>query len=121
MVFRTRARTASLFVPYYGLFLVTLTLFTFLDAFLTVVGLRVGLTELNPIVTQWGIQSWILFRILFVACLIAVFITGYYLCREYSPTGLRFLGVFLFLLNAFIGAVVFSSVISIYLQIHAYA
>ena len=110
----------SLFVPHYGLFLVTLALFTLLDALLTIVGLRVGLTELNPIVTQWGIRSWILFRILFVACLIAVFITGYYLCRAHSPTGLRILGTILFLLNAFIGAVVFSSVISIYLQLNTY-
>lgn len=111
-------RIASFFVPYYGVFLVTLAMFTMLDALLTIVGLRVGLTELNPLVTQWGVYSWILFRILFVACLIAVFITGYYLCRAYSLTGLRILGVALFLLNAFIGAVVFSSVISIYLQIH---
>ena len=113
-------RIASLFVPHYSLFLITLALFTLLDALLTIVGLRVGLTELNPIVTQWGLHSWILFRILFVACLIAVFITGYYLCREYSPTGLQILGAILFLLNAFIGAVVFSSVISIYLQLHSY-
>lgn len=114
------SRISNLFTPHYGLFLVTLMLFTLLDALLTVVGLRVGLTELNPIVTQWGIHSWILFRILFVACLIAVFVTGYYLCREYSLMGLRILGVILFLLNAFIGAVVFSSIISIYLQMYAY-
>jgi hypothetical protein len=110
---------SSPFIPFYGLFLVTLTVFTLLDALLTVVGLRVGLIELNPIVTQWGIQSWVLFRVLFLGCLIALFVSGYYLCREYSPAGLRILGVILFLLNAFIGAVVFSSVFSISTQILA--
>ena len=111
-------RQASIpYTHHYGIFLVTLAVFTLLDALLTVVGLSVGARELNSVVTQWGVHSWILFRVLFLGCLIAVFITGFYLCQQYSPIGLRILVTVLFLLNAFIGAVVVSGIFTIYAQI----
>jgi len=85
--------TSAIYAPHYEVFLVTLTVFTLLDVLLTVVGLSVGCRELNPVVTQWGLPSWILFRILLLGCLISIFITGYYLCRQYTSKGLQILKI----------------------------
>jgi predicted Co/Zn/Cd cation transporter (cation efflux family) len=97
--------------------LVALAVFTLLDALITVVGLGVGLVELNPVVTTWGIQSWVIFRVLLLGCMVSVFFTGYRLCSKRFPKGLLMLETTLFILDSFIGAVVFSGFLAIYLKL----
>jgi len=97
--------------------LVALAVFTLLDALTTVAGLAVGLVELNPVVTMWGIQFWVMFRILLLGCMVTVFFVGYRFCLKHFPKGLWILGTTLFILNAFIGAVVFSGFLAISLKL----
>ena len=88
--------------------LVALAVFTLLDALITVVGLGVGLVELNPVVAMWGVQFWVIFRVLLLGCMLTVFFAGYRLCLKHFPKGLWMLRTALFMLNFYIGTVVFS-------------
>jgi len=97
--------------------LVALAVFTLLDALTTVVGLGVGLIELNPVVTMWGVQFWVIFRILLLGCMLSVFFVGYRLCLKHFQKGLWMLGTTLFMLDSYIGAVVFSGFLAIYLKL----
>ncbi len=93
--------------------LVTLTVFTLLDALITVVGIGVGCVELNPVVEMWGIPFWVMFRILLLGGMLTVFFAGYRLCLKHSPRGLWMLRTTLFMINFFIATVVFLGLFAI--------
>jgi len=97
--------------------LVALAVFTLLDALITVLGLGVGCVELNPVVTMLGVQFWLMFRILLLACMLTVFFAGYQLCLKHFPKGLWILRTTLFILDLYIGTVVFSGFLAIYLKL----
>jgi len=94
--------------------MVALGVFTCLDALITVIGMGVGCIELNPVVTTWGVQFWIIFRMLLLGCMLTLFFSCYRLCLKYSRKGLWMLRTTLFMLNFYIGAVVFSGFLAIY-------
>jgi len=93
--------------------LASLAVFTLLDALITVAGTGVGCVELNPVVITWGVQSWVMFRIVLLGSMLAVFFAGYRLCLKYSPKGLWMLRTTLFMLDVYIGAVVFSGFLAV--------
>ena len=97
--------------------LVALAVFTLLDALITVVGLGVGCVELNPVVTMWGVQFWATFRIVLLGCMLTVFFVGYRFCLRHFPKGLWMLGTSLFILDSYIGTVVFSGFLVICLKL----
>jgi len=97
--------------------LVTFTFFTLLDAVITVVGLRVGCVELNPMVTMWGVPFWVIFRILLLGCMLTTFFVGYQFCLKYFPKGSWMLRTTLLILDVYIGAVVFSGILAICLKL----
>jgi len=101
----------------YVTLLVVFAVFTLLDALTTAVGLGVGLVELNPVVTMWGVKFWVVFRIMLLGCMLTVFFVGYQLCLKHFPKGLRILKTTLFMLDSFIGAVVLSGFLAIYLKL----
>lgn len=101
----------------YLILLVAFAVFTLLDAVITVVGLSVGLVELNPVVAMWGVSSWVVFRILLLGCMLAVFFASHRICLRHFPKGLQMLKATLFILDSFIGAVVFSGSLAIYLRL----
>lgn len=101
----------------YPALLVVLAAFTLLDALITVVGIGVGCVELNPVVTMWGVQFWVMFRILLLGCMLTVFFAGYQLCLKHFPKGLRMLETTLFILDAYICTVVFSGFLAIYFNL----
>ena len=94
--------------------MVTLGVFTCLDAFITVVGMGIGCVELNPVVTMWGFQFWVIFRMLLLGCMLTLFFTCYQLCLKHFPKGLWMLRTTLFMLDSYIGAVVFSGFLAVY-------
>lgn len=97
--------------------LIALAVFTLLDVLTTVVGLEAGLVELNPVVTMWGIQFWAMFRILLLGCMLTVFFASYRICLKHFQKGLLMLKTTLFILDSYIGAVVFSGFLAIYLKL----
>jgi len=97
--------------------LVAFAVFTLLDALITVVGLGVGCVELNSLVTMWGVQFWVVFRILLLGCMLTTLIVGYRFCLKHFPKGLRMLETTLFMLDFYIGIVVFSGLLAIYLKL----
>jgi len=97
--------------------LVALAVFTVLDVLTTAVGLKVGCIELNPVVTLWGVEFWALFRVLLLGGMLTVFFAIYRLCLNHFQRGLRILEALLFMLNFYIGAVVFSGFLAIYFKL----
>jgi len=97
--------------------LVSLAVFTLLDALITVLGIGIGCVELNPVVTLWGVQFWVMFRVVLLGCMLTVFFVGYRFCLKHFPKGLWILGATLFMLDVYIGAVVFSGFLAIYLNL----
>ena len=97
--------------------LVALAVFTVLDVLTTAVGLKVGCVELNPVVTLWGVEFWALFRVLLLGGMLTVFFAIYRLCLNHFQRGLRILEALLFMLNFYIGAVVFSGFLAIYFKL----
>lgn len=87
--------------------LVAFAVFTLMDAVNTTLGLRIGLLELNPIVTVLGLPAWILFRVVLLTIMITAFFTGYQLCLQYFRKGAQVLETILLMLNIYIGVVVF--------------
>ena len=61
----------------YPVLLAAFAVFTLLDALTTVVGLGVGLIELNPVVWMLGIPFWVLFRTLLLGSMLTVFFFGH--------------------------------------------
>jgi hypothetical protein len=101
----------------YPTLLGALAFFTLLDVLTTAVGLQVGCVELNPVVTLWGVGFWAIFRILLLGGMLAVFIAIYKLCLKHFQNGLRMLKALLFMLDCYIGAVVFSGLLAIYFKL----
>jgi hypothetical protein len=97
--------------------LVTFAVFTLLDAVTTVVGLRVGCVELNPMVKMWGIPFWVMFRILLLGCMLTTFFVGNRFFLKHFPKGSWMLRTTLFILDVYIGAVVFSGLLAICLKL----
>ena len=94
-----------------------LAVFTLLDVLTTAVGLQVGCVELNPVVTLWGVGFWAIFRILLLGGMLTVFIAIRRLCLKHFQKGLRIFEAVLFMLDSYIGAVVFSSFLAIYFKL----
>jgi len=97
--------------------LLALAVFTLLDALNTIVGLRVGLIELNPVVTILGLQFWVPFRMLLLGCMETVFFSGYRFFQKHFPRGLWILTTTVFMLDIYIGAVVVSGFLAICLKL----
>jgi len=94
-----------------------LAVFTLLDVLTTAVGLQVGCVELNPVVMLWGVGFWAIFRILLLGGMLTVFIAIRRLCLKHFQKGLRIFEAVLFMLDSYIGAVVFSSFLAIYFKL----
>ncbi len=101
----------------YPTLLGALAVFTLLDVLITVVGLQVGCVELNPVVTLWGAGFWAIFRILLLGGMLTVFIAIRRLCLKHFNKGLRMVEALLFVLDSYIGAVVFSGLLAIYFKL----
>ena len=97
--------------------MVILAVLTLLDAFTTVVGLRVGCVELNPLVGLWGVELWVVFRMFLLGCMLTTFLVGYRFCSKFFPKGVWMLGATLFMLNVYIGTVVFLGLMVLYLHL----
>jgi len=97
--------------------LIALAVFTLLDALITVVGIEIGCIELNPVVTMWGIQFWVMFRIILLGCILTVFFAGHRLCLKHFQKGLWMLKTTLLMLDFYIGTVVLSSFLTVYLKL----
>jgi len=90
--------------------------FTLLDAMVTVVGIRFGCAELNPVVTMWGVEFWVVFRMLLLGCMLTAFFAGYQLCLKHFQKGLGMLKATLLMLDFYIGTVVFFGFLAIFLN-----
>jgi hypothetical protein len=91
----------------YQAMLMLLSTFTLLDTLSTPAGLSAGLAELNPLVTALGINIWVIFRLVLLVYLLAVFLVGYrHFQKQQCKTALLMLKASLVLLNIFIGAIV---------------
>lgn len=101
----------------YLLLLGALAVFTLLDVLTTAVGLQVGCVELNPVVTLWGVGFWATFRIILLGGMLTVFIVIRRLCLKHFQKGLRIFEAVLFMVDSYIGAVVFSSFLAIYFKL----
>jgi len=101
----------------YLVLMVTFAVLTILDAFTTVVGLRVGCVELNPLVGLWGVELWVVFRMLLLGCMLTTFFVGYRYCSKFFPKGVWMLGATMLMLNVYIGTVVFLGLMVLYLQL----
>jgi len=77
-----------------------------LDALTTVVGLGVGLIELNPVVLMLGIPFWVLFRILLLGSMLIVFFFGHKLLITRFDKGAIVMRITLLFLDVYVGTVV---------------
>ncbi len=107
------SRKISIQEMLYITLLVAFVAFTLLDVLTTVVGLAVGCVELNPVVTTWGTQFWATFRVLLLGGMVTVFFAIHRLCLKHFQKGLRIVEALLFMLDSYIGAIVFSSFLAI--------
>jgi hypothetical protein len=87
--------------------------FTLLDMIITGIGLGVGCIELNTFVLSAGLSFWALFRIVLLAYLLVVFFAGYRFFQSHFSRGLPLLRTGMTILNVYMGAIVFSGVLSI--------
>jgi len=97
--------------------LISLAVFTLLDALITIVGIRVGCVELNPAVTMWGVQLWAMFRMLLLGCMLTLFFVGYRFLLKHFPRGTVIMKTTLFILDLYIATVVFSGLLAICLKL----
>ncbi len=89
-------------------------IFSLLDSAITTVGLKLGYVELNRVVLIAGLGPWTLFRVALLGYLITVFLLSYQFFKKHSSSrALKMLKITLFLMNIYIGAVVFSEIFSI--------
>jgi hypothetical protein len=93
--------------------MILLTVFTLLDTLVTRIGLGVGCVELNDFVLSFGLGFWVLFRIVLLVYLLVVFFAGYRFFQSHFSRGLPLLRTGLIVLNLYMGAIVFSGVLSI--------
>jgi len=97
--------------------LAVFALFTLFDALITVLGLRVGCIELNPVVRAWGVSFWVIFRVILLGSMLMAFIFSHRFLLKHFPAWTRILETTLLVLDFFIAAVVFSGLSVIYLQL----
>jgi hypothetical protein len=90
-----------------------LAVFTLLDTLVTRIGLGLGCVELNQFVVTAGLGFWTLFRIGLLVYLLVVFSAGYRFFQNHFSKGLPLLSSGLFVLNLYIGTIVFSGVLTI--------
>lgn len=90
----------------YLVLLAAFAVFTVLDALITVVGLGVGLIELNPVVLMLGIPFWVLFRILLLGSMLIVFFFGHKYLMTRFDKGEIVMRITLMFLDVYIGTVV---------------
>ena len=89
----------------YSVLLAAFAVFTLLDAVTTVVGLGVGLVELNPVVFMLGVPFWALFRILLLGSMLTIFFFGHKFLMTKFNKGAMFMQITLLFLDAYIGTV----------------
>jgi hypothetical protein len=86
-----------------------------LDAALTAFGLKVGCVELDRLVLTLGFWPWTLLRVGLIVYLVAVFFLAYQFSKKNpSKRSAGLIKGVLFLLNAYIGAIVFSGILSVF-------
>ena len=90
----------------YLVLLAAFAVFTLLDALTTVVGLGVGLIELNPVVLMLGTPFWVLFRILLLGSMLIVFFFGHKFLMTRFDKGEIVMRITLMFLDVYIGTVV---------------
>ncbi len=106
---------SKLTFKYVIIFFVT---FSLLDPLITIFGLNVGCVEINNVVLKVGIGSWALLRTALIGYLVIIFLVGYRFCKKHSAQkALTTLTISLFIINIYIGAVVFSGFFSILTKI----
>jgi hypothetical protein len=93
--------------------MILLAVFTMLDTFVTRIGLGLGCVELNLFVLSVGLGFWTLFRIGLLVYLLVVFFAGYRFFKSHFSRGLPLLRTGLFVLNLYMGAIVFSGILAI--------
>jgi len=101
----------------YLVLLAAFAVFTLLDALTTVVGLGVGLIELNPVVLMLGIPFWVLFRILLLGSMLIVFFFGHKFLMRRFDKGAIVMRITLLFLDAYIGTVVVWGFLAISLKL----
>jgi len=101
----------------YRALMAALAVFTLLDALITVAGITFGCVELNPVVTMWGVEFWVVFRILLLGCMLTAFFAGHQLCLKHFQKGLGMLRATLLMLDLYIGTVVFFGFLAILLKL----
>jgi hypothetical protein len=97
----------------FSFLLAAFAIFTLLDAAATVVGLEVGLVELNPVVLLLGIPFWALFRILLLGSMLTIFFFGHKFLMTRFDKGAMFMRITLLFLDVYIGMVVIWGIIAI--------
>jgi hypothetical protein len=97
----------------YKVLMILLTIFTLADTVVTRIGLSVGCVELNQFVTSVGLVFWFVFRIGLLGYMLATFGVGYRLVQSRFSRGVPILKASLFVLDIYMGAVVFSGIFSI--------
>jgi len=101
----------------YLVLLAALAVFTLLDALTTVVGLGVGLIELNPVVLILGTPFWVLFRFLLLGSMLTVFFFGYKFLMNRFDKGATVMRITLLFLDVYIGTVVVWGFLAISLKL----
>jgi hypothetical protein len=97
----------------YKILMALLAVLTILDTVITKIGLSLGCVELNPFVNNLSIDMWTIFRLLLLIYLVAVYFAGYRICQIHSSKCLLILKNSLWLIDIYIGAIVFSGIFHI--------
>ena len=90
--------------------MIFLVIFTFLDILITRVGLSMGCIELNAFVNNVGLDMWSVSRLLLLLYLLGIYSVGYKKFQFQSIRGLWILKNSLYIMDIFIGAIVFSGI-----------
>ena len=94
----------------YKTLMVLLGIFTLLDIVITRLGLSLGCAELNAVVNNLGLNIWAILRLFLLAYLFSVYYLGYKIFRSRSVKGFWILKNSLYIMDIFIGAIVFSGI-----------
>jgi hypothetical protein len=87
-----------------------LVIFTLLDIFITRLGLSLGCVELNVFVNNLGLDAWSVSRLLLLLYLLGIYSLGYKKFRFQSIRGFWILKNSLYVMDIFIGGIVFSGI-----------
>jgi hypothetical protein len=94
----------------FKILLIFLVIFTLLDIFITRLGLSLGCLELNAFVNNVGLDLWSVSRLFLLAYLLVIYSVGYKKFRFESIRGLGMLKNSLYVMDIFIGGIVFSGI-----------